>query len=158
MQNCSDNEVIPVSQLLYIVYISLFQRYRLIYVTVQVIQNCSAFVYIFWHRWGGENNPLPDGLIYEGVSDQPIQVCDCFVLLELSGINTYRTRPAHRVGSPSVIHRVLCSLFQDNVWGCDHWWKKWSFQNAVIVGGNETVEPTWKYCVNPYHLVDMLCK
>ncbi|XP_076460847.1 myoglobin-like isoform X2 [Babylonia areolata] len=23
--------------------------------------------------WGGEDNPLPDGLIYEGVSDQPLQ-------------------------------------------------------------------------------------
>lgn len=33
-------------------------------------------MFLFFNRWGGDNNPLPDGLIYEGVSEQPIRVCD----------------------------------------------------------------------------------
>ena len=36
----------------------------------------SLHMFLFFNRWGGDNNPLPDGLIYEGVSEQPIRVCD----------------------------------------------------------------------------------
>ena len=33
---------------------------------------------MFRFRWGGATSPLPHGLIYEGISEKPIQVWNLF--------------------------------------------------------------------------------
>ena len=44
----------------------------------------NEFVFFLFPRWGGEGNALPQGLVYEGISDIPVEVliaCTCFMLI-----------------------------------------------------------------------------
>ncbi|XP_076453604.1 myoglobin-like [Babylonia areolata] len=53
---------------------------------------------LYLRGWGGEDNPLPDGLIYEGVSDQPLQYLYLVTLgkrlFELGEVFLHRVPPS----------------------------------------------------------------
>ena len=69
-------EYIILNGIIFCIYLVVLMIYLLNYSIDIYIYMKSLHMFLFFNRWGGDNNPLPDGLIYEGVSEQPIRVCD----------------------------------------------------------------------------------